>query len=201
MALAGTIAAVVAALAALATVLYARRTVLDGRDAHRTLMADRQRAHDAEVALQRLVQAERLIDALTAMARTAHEETVKPPMVIDGNRWTFIPTSQAQLRAEIAVFYALGGPKLSEADDLGQMTYSMTTQPAEVTKLARNSLGELMRLAGKDARLRREPAVAKPAVVGRSKLRSTWLQWRRAFLPGGRIRRRAKRAIPGDLDG
>jgi hypothetical protein len=67
MALTGTIAAVVAALAALAR-CSTPGTVLDDRDAHRTLMADRQRAHDAEVALQRLVQAERLIDALAASA-------------------------------------------------------------------------------------------------------------------------------------
>jgi hypothetical protein len=170
--LTGTIAAVIAALAALATVIYARRTVVDGRDAHRELMsaqkearegfatahgeemAERQRALAAEISLQRLVLADRVAAALIDMARTAHSETLAPPLVINGRRGTFIPSLQAQLRAELAVFYALGGPTLSDADDLAQKAYSATTLPIEMLKLAQNSLGELQRLAGKDEQLK-----------------------------------------------
>jgi hypothetical protein len=173
--LTGTIAAVVAAFAALATVIYARRTVVDGKQAHRELMTAQKEAREgfvtahaeemaerrsglaAEIALQRLMQAGQITAVLTDMARIAHNETLAPPLVIDGRRGTVIPSLQAQLRAELAVFYALGGPQLEMSDDLAQMAYSMTVQPIEVLKLAQNGLGELTRLAGKDEHLTLDP--------------------------------------------
>src|SRR5260370_29647978 len=181
----GTVAAVVAALAALVTVIYARRTVLDGRDAHRELvaaqaqarddfatahreqvaeqaqaraesaaahreqMAERQHALAADISLQRLIQAGLLAEVLTAIARAAREETLTPPGPAAGSqRATFIPTLQAQLRAVLALFYALGGPRLADAAELAQKAYSLTTEPIELLKLTQNRLGELMRLAG-----------------------------------------------------
>lgn len=105
--------------------------------------------------MQRLVQAGRLSDALIAMVRTAREEIFNPPgPAVGTQRATFIPTVQAQLRAELALFYALGGPVLATADELAGKAYSLTTQPIEMVHLAQNSLGELKRLAGQDGHLR-----------------------------------------------
>jgi len=67
---------------------------------------------------------------------------------------TFIPSLQAQLRAALAVFYALDGPTLETADDLAAKAYSLTTQPIEILHLATNSLGELKRLTDQEEKLR-----------------------------------------------
>jgi hypothetical protein len=204
-----TLAAVLAAGAALVTVIYARRTVVDGRAAHRELMQaqrqasedfttahqeamtseqqargdfttahreamaaqalaredfaagraeemeQRKRALDAQIVLERLAQAGRVTEVLITMARTARDETLTPPPTAAGSqRATFISSLQAQLRAALAVFYALGGPTLETADDLAAKAYSLTTQPIEILQLATNSLGELKRLANQDEKLR-----------------------------------------------
>lgn len=204
-----TVAAVIAAGAALVTTIYARSTVVDGRAAHRELMnaereasndfsvahreamsaqqvarddftaahreamaaqalaredfaagraeemAERKRALDAQIALERLAQAARITEVQITIARTAREETLSPPPPAAGSqRATFIPSVQAQLRTALAVFYALGGPRLRIADDLAGMAYSLTTQPIEVLQLATNSLGELKRLTDQDEKLR-----------------------------------------------
>ena len=174
MAVAGTIAAVVAALAALVTIIYARRTVLDGRDAHRELMdaqaksrsdftaahdeemTARQRALSSEIAIQRLVQAARITDVLIAIARTAWDEALQTPApAANSQRATFIPTLQAHLRVALALFYALGGPALAIADELADKAYSLTTLPADMLQLAQNSLGELKHLTDQDEHLKR----------------------------------------------
>jgi len=64
-------ATVVAAVGALVTVMYARRTVLEGRAAHSEEMDERRRALVAEIRLQRLVHASRLTDLLMAIACAA----------------------------------------------------------------------------------------------------------------------------------
>jgi hypothetical protein len=64
------------------------------------------------------------------------------------------PSAQAQLRSALAVFYALGGPRLETADDLANKAHGLTTQPTQMLQLATNSLGELKRLAGQDEKLR-----------------------------------------------
>jgi hypothetical protein len=200
---------VIAAGAALVTVIYARRTVVDGLAAHQELMhaqhqanedfttahqeamtsqqrgrddfttahreamaaqamaredfaagraeemEQRKRALDAQIALERLAQAGRITEILIMMARTAQDETLTPPPTAAGSqRATFIPSLQAQLRAALAVFYALSGPTLETADDLAAKTYSLTTQPIEILQLAANSLGELKRLTDQDEKLR-----------------------------------------------
>jgi hypothetical protein len=187
----GTVAAVIAALAALATVIYARRTVLDGHTAHRELMtaqaqarsdlttantaqlaaqaqtADafaaahaeemeaRERALAAETSLQRLVQADRLAAALADMARTAHQETLAPPLVIAGRRGTFIPALQAQLRASLALFYALGGPPLERSDD--RLLVAVRAAALRILRGDRDPSGEPGRLPNAE---RREARVA-----------------------------------------
>lgn len=204
-----TVAAVIAAGAALVTVVYARRTVVDGRAAHRELMqaqvqagndfntahretmtveqqarddfttahreamaaqalaredfaagrseemAQRKRALNAQIALERLAQAGRVTEILITTAHTVRDEALNPPPTVAGSqRATFIPSLQAQLRAALAVFYALGGPTLETADDLAAKAYSLTTQPIEMLQQATNSLGELKRLTDQDEKLR-----------------------------------------------
>ena len=96
-------------------------------------MAERKRALDAQIALERLAQAGRITEIVITMARTAHDETLTPPPAAAGSqRATFIPSLQAQLHAALAVFYALGGPTLETTDDLASKAYSLTTQPIEI---------------------------------------------------------------------
>lgn len=79
-------------------------------------MTERERALEAQIALERLAQAGRVTEILIAMARIAHDETLNPPPVAAGSqRATFIPSVQAQMRSALAVFYALGDPKLETA--------------------------------------------------------------------------------------
>lgn len=118
-------------------------------------MAERKRPLDAQIALERLAQAGRVTEILITMARTAHDETLSaPPSAAGSERATFIPSVQAQLRSALAVFYALGGPKLETANDLADKAYSLTAQPIEMLKLANASLGELKRLTDRDEKLR-----------------------------------------------
>ena len=99
-------------------------------------LAERKRGLDAQIALERLAQAGRVTEILITMARTAHDETLSPPPTAAGSqRATFISSVQAQLRSALAVFYALGGPKLESADDLADKAYSLTTQPIEMLQL------------------------------------------------------------------
>lgn len=98
-------------------------------------MAERKRALDAQIALERLAQAGRVTEILITMARTAHDETLSPPPSAAGaQRATFIPSVQAQLRSALAVFYALGGPALETANELANKAYSLTTQPIEILR-------------------------------------------------------------------
>jgi hypothetical protein len=118
-------------------------------------MAERKRALDAQIALERLAQAGRITEILITIARTARDETLSsPPAAAGSQRATFIPSLQAQLRSSLAVFYALGGAKLETADDLADKAYSQTTQPSEMLQLATNSLGEVKRMADQEEKLR-----------------------------------------------
>jgi hypothetical protein len=65
-----------------------------------------------------------------------------------------IGACRPSLRSALAVFYALGGPKLETADELADKAYSLTKQPIEMLQLANNGLGELKRLTGRDEELR-----------------------------------------------
>lgn len=70
-------------------------------------MAQRKRALDAQIALERLAQAGRVTEILITMARTARDETLNPPLSVAGSqRATFIPSLQAQLRSTGCVLRA-----------------------------------------------------------------------------------------------
>jgi len=149
-------ATVVAAVGALVTVMYARRTVLEGRAAHSEEMDERRRALVAEIRLQRLVHASRLTDLLMAIACAAPAR----PFHLDSQRSSIVAL-QAQLRVELAVFYALGGPPLPASNELESNAYAdvddRLNQRARVNALrkqAGQSLVELEHLVERDERLR-----------------------------------------------
>jgi hypothetical protein len=155
------VASGVAAGAAIFTVIYARLTVRDGRAAHSEEMAVRSDAFIAEIRMQRLVHASRLTDVLIAIARGAHDETLAGSVPVPSRRPSVIPSLQAQLRAELAVFYALGGPPLSSSDELESNAYGdmddepyQTARPDAVGRLAAKSLAELKQWIDRDGRLR-----------------------------------------------
>ncbi len=157
-----TFAAVVAAGAALVTVIYARRTVLDGKSAHSEEMDQRSRALVAEIRLQRLVHVSRIADVMIAIARAAYDERLVPPVPgASSQRQSMIPSLQAQLRAELAAFRALGGPDLPSSDELADKAYGdvedepyQTARPDAMRKLAGQGLAELQQVADSDDRLK-----------------------------------------------
>jgi hypothetical protein len=105
---AATFAAVVAALAALATVVLAGRTVRDGRKAHSEGMVQRSHALVADIRVQRHVHARRLADVLIAISRAAHEEMLPAHgSAVASHRLSITPVLQAQFGAELAAFRAL----------------------------------------------------------------------------------------------
>ena len=156
-----TFAAVVAALAALVTVILAGLTVRDGRDAHAEEMSARTHALVAEIRLQRLVHTSRLTDVLTAIARATYDDALTPPVPGANSRPpSMIPSLQAQLRTELAAFYALGSPELKSSDALAANAYGdpddepyETASPTAIRKLAGQGLAELQRIAEHDKRL------------------------------------------------
>jgi hypothetical protein len=155
------VAAVVAAVAAFVTIVYARSTVLDGREAHLEEMAARSQALVADIRLQRLVHVSRLTDVLTAIARAAHHEATSSVVPVGASRVpTIIPSLQAQLRAELAAFRALGAPDLSASDEIAETQYGdlegmrdQTDRPAAIRRLAERGLASLQRMAETDDRL------------------------------------------------
>lgn len=140
-----TFAAVVAALAALVTVIFAGLTVRDGRDAHAEEMGARTHALVAEMRLQRLVHTSRLTDVLTAIARATYDDALTPPVPSANSQPpSMIPSLQAQLRTELAAFYALDSPELKSSDALAANAYGdlddvpyETASPAAIRKSGR----------------------------------------------------------------
>jgi hypothetical protein len=156
-----TFAAVVAALAALVTVILAGFTVRDGRDAHLEEMSARTHALVAEIRLQRLVHASRLTDVLTAIVRATYDEALTPPVPGANSRPpSMILFLQAQLRTELAAFYALGSPELKSSDALAANACGDsgdepggTASPTAIRKLAGEGLAELRQITEHDKRL------------------------------------------------
>jgi hypothetical protein len=187
------VAAVVAVLAALVTIVYARLTVLDGREAHLEETTARSEALVADIRLQRLVHVSRLTDVLIAIARAAHDEATSSVVPVDTSRVpTIIPSLQAQLRAELAAFRALGAPDFPASDEVATTQYGdlegmrgQTDRPADMRKLAERGLASLQRIAETDDRLRvplddrlRLAGVVIPAK--KQTRRRTWVRCSRA---------------------
>ncbi len=179
----GGIGAVVAALAALTTIWYARATVREARaarqeasDAHREELAEqrraleastaahqeqmreRQRAFATEIKLQRIVQLERVAVVLTDLADTARAEAIDPPgrPVTDqaGRRMTRIPAVLGRLRTAVALLDALGGPELPAAGQLARQAGG--TPPERTLSSALDAVREIESLALNEERLRLE---------------------------------------------
>jgi hypothetical protein len=142
---------VAAAVAALATILYARSTVQEARGArqeshrdhlqeaeaqtaflnassaqHQEEMAEWRRAFEAETKLQRLTQIERIAEAVLDVITAARQEHVAPsPKIAEPMpfRATIIPAVLARLRASVAVLDALDGPHMDAVSKLAEMSY------------------------------------------------------------------------------
>ena len=144
----GGLASVVAAAAALVTIIYARATVHEARQtrdeshqAHLEEMTDRRAAaetsavmhHDemqardralaAELSLQRIVQVGRVVDALLDLVDTARKELDDPPPLLSRDhpiRMTRIPHRQMQLRVAVELLDRLGGPTFAKTQELAK---------------------------------------------------------------------------------
>jgi len=123
------IASVVAAVAALTTVLYARATVRAGKAGlseqraateaaqrgHREHMEERARAFDAELVLQRIVQVERISSVVVELMAAAHEEQNTSPRAESGSR---IPAMFNRLVVATSALSVLGGPSIDGLDQV-----------------------------------------------------------------------------------
>lgn len=140
-----TISAVVAAVAAVGAVYFARDTVKESvagrKDAakhhaaqiaeikaataasaeqHRIEMADRVRAFEAERALELITQLQRVHDHLFEYVDAAQSELLDPPEVVQGEDGTTfsatrLPAQYIRLRSELVILSQLDGPDMRDA--------------------------------------------------------------------------------------
>jgi hypothetical protein len=166
----GSVAAVVAAGAALVTVLYARSTVSEARAgrreshqaheeevaeqraaaaeaAHREEMRHRERALETELTLQRTLAAERVAGILLDLIRQGNHEANQPPEFIAGTgvRVTLIPAMLTRLGVAIETLEALRGPTLNVARQVARDS-SGGSDPQRVASGAVGALTEVYQL-------------------------------------------------------
>jgi hypothetical protein len=180
----GGIGSVVAAAAALVTILFARQTVRESvvarqenreahdaemreqsaalevaATAHREEMAERRRALEADIKLQRIIQMERVAETLLDLIRVARDEEMNPlpqiPSLVRG--MTLIPSVLSRLQASIVLLGLLGpGTTPLRAADLAYRGAGM--QPLEIIGAARDALVEIVDLGRNDTDLRFDAA-------------------------------------------
>lgn len=175
----GGVASVVAAGAALVTVLYARATVVQARTArqeakdahaeearqqtelleatsmaHEQEMIEREKALASEMFLQRLVHLGRITDLLGDVADVARIEQVQPPPLIEGTPFKLTRTTGmlARLEAAIVIFESLGGPPLAQAEQLSKEGRRADTPPMRIVGDAMGALDEITFLAKENDR-------------------------------------------------
>jgi hypothetical protein len=177
----GEAATVVAAGAALVTVLFARATVRQAKDArkeqseahkeemtkhaellqattaaHQQEMADRKRAFDAELALQRLAHLGRILELVGEVADLARADIAEapPPTGIGRGTWTRVTGALARLEAAIVIYERLGGAALPPEVRQFSIEYRGSgTAPELVVGEAMSVLEKLKHLAETDASL------------------------------------------------
>jgi hypothetical protein len=176
----GGVASVVAAGAALVTVLYARATVVQARTArreakdahaeetrhqaqlleatrmaHEQEMREREKALASEMFLQRLVHLGRVTDLLGEVADVARIEQVQPPPLIEGTPFKLTRTTGmlARLEATIVIFESLGGPPIAKAEQLSKEGRRANTPPMRIVGDAMSALDEITFLAKDNDRL------------------------------------------------
>lgn len=166
----GGVASVIAAGAALVTVVYARATVIQARagrreakDAHseetrqqaqlleatrmanEQEMAEREKALASEMFLQRLVHLGRITDLLGEVADVARTEEIHPPPTTAGTAITLTRTTGmlARMEAAITIFESLGGPPLATAKKLSKEGRVAKTPPMRILGDAMSALDEI----------------------------------------------------------
>lgn len=177
----GGVASVVAAGAALVTIIYARATVVQARMArhearqaqveeaqqqaqlleatrvaHDQEMAERDRALASELTLQRLAQLGRITDLLGESADIARSEQTDPPPLIEGTPFKLTRTTGVlvRLQAAIAVLEGLGGPPLAKAEQLAREGRRANTPPMRIVGDAMAALDEITFIVKDDGRFR-----------------------------------------------
>jgi hypothetical protein len=170
----GGMASVVAAGAALVTVIYARATVIQARAgrreakdahaeetrqqaqlleatrmAHEQEMVEREKALASEMFLQRLVHLGRITDLLGDVADVARAEEINPPPTTEGTmiRLTRTTGMLARLEAAITIFESLGGPALATAEKQSRKGRMANTPPMRILGDAMSALDEIAFLA------------------------------------------------------
>lgn len=176
----GGIASVIAAGAALVTVIYARATVAQARAArreakdahaeetrqqaqlleattmaHEQEMVEREKALASELFLQRLAHLGRITDLLGEVADVARIEQVQPPPLIEGTPFRLTRTTGmlARLEAAIVIFESLGGPPLAKAEQLSKEGRRANTPPMQIVGDAMGALDDITFLAKSNDRL------------------------------------------------
>lgn len=169
----------VAALAALITVYYARATVLVARKArneasaahgeemdreaqlleitraaHEQEMAERARALDRELWLQRLTQLGKLQDLLWEAADIARTEISNPPPRIAGQpgSWTRLTGVLLRVEGAVVILELLDGPPLSEIKQMAGNCRQIGVHPGQVVSETMGALERTLHLSENDAK-------------------------------------------------
>jgi len=180
---AGQVAALIAAAAALTAILYARSTVKEARTtsaqlgeigkaaqagvteqratvetlgtAHREEMAERARALEAELVGRRLAQLERVSEVLLELVDVTQAEYVAPPYQLEpGKTLTRVPALLIRVQGAVAILAHLGGPELVNAKQLGRSAYRGRDLLPQVRGVAIDALSEIETLARNDPSLK-----------------------------------------------
>lgn len=149
----GGISVVIAALAALVTIFFARSTVQEARlarrdnhQAHEEEMAERAIALAAELRLQRIKQIEVVAEVLVDLIETARSEYIDPPPRTNPPmpfRATLIPTLLSRLGTALAILHSLEGPELPKAQQLAKQGFSVGTPPMNIVNDGAEALREV----------------------------------------------------------
>lgn len=177
----GDIASGVAALAALFTIYYARATVLVARKArqeasaahgeemareaqllevtrtaHAQEMAERNRALERELWLQRLAQLGKLQDLLWEAADIGRLEISSPPERIEGQpgSWTRLTGVLLRIEGALVNLELLGGPSLSEIKQMAGNCRQVGVHPGLVVSETMSALQRTVYLSENDPRFR-----------------------------------------------
>lgn len=167
----------IAALAALVTVFYARETVRESRrsrqeasaahgeemsreeqlleatrTAHEQEMAERKRALERDLWVQRLTQLGKVQDLVKETADIARDEIADPPPKIDGGigTWTRLTGALLRVEAALVILERLGGPTLPEMKRKVKEGRRMNTHPSQIVGDMMDILGRLLDLSVED---------------------------------------------------
>jgi hypothetical protein len=120
-------------------------------------MAQRQRAHRAELTIQRITAMREVSMMLLALVDVARDEAMDPPLPLNPPlpfRATRIPAMLVSLGVALTILDSLDGPEPQAARSLAAQGFHVTDDPMRVLGAGIDALREIDSLVCNDDRLR-----------------------------------------------